>query len=264
MKIPFPIPIPKEHGAWGILLTSYVLGIAVVKGFNLPAMLIALAALSSFLLKQPIYLWLRRRFTAEASKARSWIIIYSGIAVLFSLPLVGFYQRWWLLPMGITAFISAFSAAWLQRKRLVRSIWGEFLAVVQLTMTAPATLYSITGEFTPVAWKLWGLLILYYTGSIFYVKLKVTQHTHRPIDWRKKLKLGWQNIAYQVMALLIVIFGVFERFVSPLALVAFVPNSLKALIGTFLVSESLRLKVIGWMEVGFSTLYALLLAIAPS
>lgn len=255
---------PKEHGAWGMFLTSYMLGALIARDFNIPAILLAFAALCTFLLKQPIYIWLKKRSITETANARFWVITHAGIAALFAFPLIVIYHRWWLLPLGLVAFAFAFFSAWLQRRRMVRSVWGESLAIVQLTITAPATFYSLTGEFTSVAWKLWGLLILYYAGSIFYVKLKVMQYSYRPIEWRKKLKLGWPNVTYQVVILLIVSFGVFERFVPPLALVAFIPNSMKAFIGTFLVGESLRLKIIGWTELGFSTLYALLLTIALS
>ncbi|MGH7495299.1 MAG: YwiC-like family protein [bacterium] len=111
MRIPPPI-IPKEHGAWAVLLVPLLVGASVAGRFNLDVLYLTLSALSGFMSYVPVQTILRHFFVAPqgTEKLRAaifWAASYLGVAVLFVLPL--FFQKLWpLWGIGMLGMISFF------------------------------------------------------------------------------------------------------------------------------------------------------------
>ncbi|MGH7599442.1 MAG: YwiC-like family protein [bacterium] len=164
MKIPPPI-IPKEHGAWAVLLVPLLVGASVADRFGLNVLYLALSALSGFM-----KLCARANdsapfFVAPQGKEKLQAAIFwsggcLGIATLFILPL--FLQKlWMLLGIGMVGMISFFGNFILVR-RYTKTILSDLISVAGLTLSASSAYYVATGDLNQTAALLWLLNFLFF------------------------------------------------------------------------------------------------------
>lgn len=163
-------PVPHEHGAWVILYAPLVLGFASA-GLVTPLrwLLLCLAVTGAFMGREAAGLLLRKRGKAGTG---FWLGVYTGLFLAGTLPLLFYYRVVPLVAIGaVAALLFCIHSYWLLHGRMDRSQWGEILGVGALTLTAPAAYATATGGVTPTAWLLWAACLLYYSSSIFTVKM---------------------------------------------------------------------------------------------
>lgn len=260
------IPIPREHGGWGMFLTGAVLG-AAVSGLNGPALLFFLAALGLYLLREPLYLMFPRSLGTNAKAAGRpahllrWAGIFALIAILPAALLILVWQRWLLLPLGLVGSLSLAADVALRRRRQERTTAGELMGITQVTLITPGIVYAATGQIEKAGF-LWVLTLLYYVGSVPYVKLKLAHLLKRPAALGFKLRLGAPALLYQVLAVGAAIAMARAGWVPPLVTLAFVPNAVKVAYGAVDVPPRVDFKKVGWTEVRTATAFAILLILA--
>ncbi len=252
-------PIPHEHGAWVILYAPLAMTLAVARPFRLaPSLLLLLAVTGLFLSREAAGLLLRRRGKGGTA---FWLAVYLALALMGALPLLLIYQRMALLRVGalVLALFALHSLLllWPARRRLDRSQWGEILATGALALTAPAAYSVATGRLDGFAWCLWAACTLYFSSSIFFVKMLLAAGKVRgAFGRRERWQAGRDNLNYHVLLVLIVV-AVTALRGGPgafLALAAYLPALFRALRGWATLSNKLPpLKRVGMGE----TLYAL-------
>ncbi|PYT04681.1 MAG: hypothetical protein DMF60_14555 [Acidobacteria bacterium] len=100
------------------------------------------------------------------------MLVYVSLGGIFGAPVVFFYHRLWLVPIAmLSALLLAFNS-WQAVRHEDRTLIGETIAILGLTLTAPTAYYVCRGEWDSSAWLLWVLCILYFASSVFYVKLR--------------------------------------------------------------------------------------------
>ena len=180
-------PIPREHGAWVMLLAPLVLGLAAAGNAPLlPSVLLASVSLSAFIAWEPAFRVLRgrprpgdRAWTAallSVLAAASWALLYWG-------PGAG------LLPLaaaGLAAGVAVGALRRLGRKRLDRTVLGEVLAVSGLTLTAPAAWVVATGELDSTAWWLWAASTAFFASGVMHVKTLMRCALHKSA-WTREI-----------------------------------------------------------------------------
>jgi len=221
-------PMPREHGAWGILLIPFATAVGVAGVWNLPVALL-LVSILCFYVARTSFLKLNYRWTA---------ILLAGCAAC-TLPLLLVWKLWWLAAFGVVAAPLAF-------RKTERSITVQLLAVAGLTLTAPAAWYAATGKLELTALQLWLLNVLYFAGGVFYVRMHVAAAIARRAD---KLRQGAATIIYHG------VLAVVAAFWRPVGL-AFVPAIARAFVGVARLSPVLRIKRLGWTEVAYSITFA--------
>ena len=221
-------PMPREHGAWGILLIPFATAVGVADVWSLPVALLLVSVLC-FYVARTNFLKQNYRWTGA---------LLAGSAAC-ALPLLFVWKLWWLAAFGAVAAPLAF-------RKTERSVVMQLLAVLGLTLTAPAAWYAATGK---LEYRLWLLNALYFAGGVFYVKMHVAAAVARRAD---KLRQGAATMIYYG-ALAIVAAGWW-----PVGL-AFVPVIVRAFVGVARLSPVLRIKRLGWTEVFYSILFAGLL-----
>jgi hypothetical protein len=229
--VPGKPPMPREHGAWGILLIPFATAVGVAGVWNLPVALLLVSVLC-FYIARTSYLKQNYRWTA---------ILLSG-SVASTAPLLLVWKLWWLAVFGAIAAPLAF-------RKTQRSVAMQLLAVAGLTLTAPAAWYAATGKLD---YRLWLLNALYFSGGVFYVKM----HTAAAMARRaNKLQHGAATmIYYGALAIVAALWW-------PVGL-AFVPVILRAFVGVARLTPALRIKRLGWTEVCYSILFAGLVVFA--
>ncbi|MDP2726030.1 MAG: YwiC-like family protein [Dehalococcoidia bacterium] len=255
--------LPREHGAWAMLLIPLVVSLAVAGRWGLEGPLFLGTCLALYVSRQPLTMLVRdlkHPAGQEWGRPLLWLIVYAVLALAFGLPLLYFYERWLLLPWA--AIFLAFTAAhfYLRKLHLDRTIPGELVTIAGLALTAPGAYYVAKG-LEPTAIYLWALTTLYSGSSVFYVRLKMRQRSlRRPAkDLRARLNLGRANIVYQGFLVLVLALAAISGQVPLLVPLAFIPLLAKVGDGILRGSSQVNIKRIGWTEVAHSVAFTFLL-----
>jgi hypothetical protein len=219
-----PPPAPREHGAWGILLVPFATACGAAWQWNLPAALLLASVLCFYVARTS---WLKRQW--------KWVVGLLAASVTAAVPLVVVWQLWWLPAFAVVA-------APLASRPTGRSVWSQLLGVIGLTLTAPAAWYAATGKLDATAWRLWVVMVAYFTGGVLYVRMFIT---------RSRLP----NLAYHAGLALFLVAGAVGGMISWPVAAAFGPPVLRAVIGSGRLPAKLWLKKLGWTEVGYSLLF---------
>ncbi|HUA14601.1 MAG TPA: YwiC-like family protein [Verrucomicrobiae bacterium] len=258
--------LPREHGAWGLLLVPLVTGAGV--GFLtssrvVPFLLLLIAALSLFWLRTPVESLLggaaMRARTAEERRAVGIAIAYlAAIAVLAlgGLLWAGRNPALWIVG-GIAA--TALVGQSQLRKRHAR-MPAEIVGTIGLTASAPAAYYVITGDFGPIAWMLWLANLIFAGDQIHYVQLRI--HAAKINGLRDKLARGWAFATGQALltaALTIAcVGGLLPRFAS----LAFAPILFRGWFYFIQKPGPLSVRRLGWSELGHAVTFCILLIVS--
>ncbi len=221
--------LPREHGAWGILLIPFATAAAIAGVFDRPVGLL-LASILCFYLTRTSFLQGDYRRTAGLLAA----------SLIAAAPVIWIGHRWWLMVFGAGVIPIAL-------RRTDRGIAWQLAAVAGLTLTAPVAWYVATGSLGWPAWRLWLLNALYFAGRVFYVKMHIAAAIQRGTS---RLRLGAPTLAYHSALLGVAICW------WPIGL-AFIPAVIHALIGVARLTPVLRIKRLAWTEVAASVVFGL-------
>jgi hypothetical protein len=274
--------LPREHGAWGILLIPFATAAGVAGVFDVKTALL-LASVLCFYIARTSYL--KRDFL--------WTFILLAMSTGCTAPLLLVWKLWWLAAFGGVAGLLAF-------RKTGRSVAMQLLAVGGLTLTAPAAWYAGTGRLGTQALLLWLLNALYFAGGVFYVKMHVAaavgsvltrrarllhghispmdatkrvppngKSEHHPAVGRKpleslaeKARLGAAVIAYHLGLVIVLLALAAGGVVTFPVLLAYAPVVVRAFAGIARLSPTLRIRRLGWTEVAYSVVYAIVLIAA--
>jgi YwiC-like protein len=197
--------------------------------------------------------WISRSRGTRGAPARLMMLVYVSLALLIGAPVVFFYHRVWLVPVAIlTALLLTFNGSQAVRHK-DRTVIGETIAILGLTMTAPTAYYVCRGEWDSSAWLLWSLCILYFASSVFYVKLRVHSLNRRREGLRKQSSGHCALYHLFLIAALVVlaVTGSTNLFV----LVAFTPVLARAFSELVNPARRTSLKQIGVLEIVYSVFF---------
>jgi hypothetical protein len=251
-------PIPHEHGAWVILYAPLLIALAATPPFALaPSLLLILAVTGLFLAREAAGLRLRRRGQEGTA---FWLGVYLALALAGALPLVLVYHRLALLPIGLLVVglfaLHALLLLWPARKRLDRSQWGEILGVGALALTAPAACVVAGGALDGRAWMLWAACVLYFSSSIFFVKMLLAAVKVRgDFGWPERWRIGRDNLTYHVLLVggTVILAARFGAGSGLLVAIAYLPVLFRAFRGWATLSNKLPpLKRVGLAETFYS------------
>lgn len=251
-----------------MLTVPLLLGLVIVPGWHWRVIPLLAAALAFFLLRYPLATLVktRRRPGGERTYLISWAGIYGGIAVLCGGWLALAHNLWWLLPLALLGGLLLLFHLWLVYRRQEMSIIGELAGILGLALGAPLAYYTISGQLDGVAAALWLVNALYFGGTVFYIKLKVRQQPRLPAPDRvsERLVKAKACLAYQTIALSTLLLLVAWQWLPWLALLAFVPVTLKVVHGAWQWQDkkSLSLMRLGLIEIFHAGAFAVLVMVA--
>ncbi|HUI82074.1 MAG TPA: YwiC-like family protein [Bryobacteraceae bacterium] len=257
--------VPREHGAWGLLLVPFFTGAAVgfwSGGRALPLAPLLLAAVALFWLRTPVENWagtsaLRAQPGEELRRVRITLALLATVAVL-ALALVFWNSRSWAL-----AWIGAGAAAAFLAQALLKKAWrkartaAQMIGAAGLTSTAPAAYLVATGHWTTAAWALWIANLMFAINQIHFVHLRI--HAAKTTTRAEKLAAGRGFLAGQLVLMLAIGLacglGPFPWY----AALAFVPLLCRGFAWFSQKSAPLAVRVLGWSELRIAIVFALLL-----
>jgi hypothetical protein len=252
------LKLPREHGAWVMLYVPLVMGTMVAHGPRRPILWLSVAVTFLFIARESFLAWWRaRRRDQEAIRARRLMLVYLCLAFAFGAPLVLLDRLFGLIPLAIVAFGLLLVNAEQVVQREDRTITGEVLAILGLTMTAPAAHYVIRGRWEAMALGLWGASALYFVSSVFYVKLRMAAAHGRSLEQRERARR--QCALYHSFLIAALLGLVLTHRLGVFLTIAFAPALGRAFWHVVQPAERVNLRRVGIAEI-FNALVFLIFA----
>ena len=260
--------IPREHGAWGMLLLPLATGavVAIGSGVNWEAVTLFLAAaLSLFWLRTPVEAWLgTSAIKAQTPLERSKVIAVSmTIAVISAtavttLFLIGYSRG--LLIIGIVAAMAFTVQAAVKKLGRCGRMPAQVIGAVGLTSTAAGAYYVSTGRLDRIAIALWVANWLFAGDQIHFVQVRI--HSSRAASLNEKMRQGYTFLVGQIVLLGVVIALCRLHFFPGAVVLAFIPVLLRGSLWFLCGRQSLNVHQLGLMELAHTLVFGALLCAA--
>ncbi len=250
---------PKEHGAWAMLFVPFAVGVIVAGSFPARAWLITLAVTAVFISRPSLHAWWRARRQGRTDKdSFRALIVCFGFAAACGLPLLVIDKLLGLIPLGAASVLLLAINAEQATRREDRAVANEILAIAGLTLTAPIAYYVVRKAWDPKAVCLWAMCALYFASSVFYVRLRVYSVNARKENERRKL---WRGCALYHSTLLVSLVALaLTGNLRVFALIAFAPALARSFRHLFAPVGKLNLKKIGALEIVYSMVFLIFMA----
>ena len=260
--------IPREHGAWGLLLIPLFTGVAA--GFASahrawPLLVFTMATLSLFWLRTPLEsLTDTGSLTAHTSGERWTALIASvclgavSVACLTGLMWKGRNSK--LLFLGAATALAFVAQAVLRMFGRRARLAAQLVGIVGLTCTAPAAYYIGTGRLDGRAFVLWAVNWIFAGNQIHFVQLRI--RAARAVTFSEKFDRG--RFFFLAQPALLVALTLASRWwvLPPLVIIAFAPALVRGTQWFFRKPESLDVRKLGWSEMKHGVAFGVLLALA--
>lgn len=260
--------IPREHGAWGMLLVPLASGAAVgfLRGTNVASFALLLTvSLALFWLRTPAESLMgtspmRAQTSAERWLAAKYVLLLATVALVAATLLFWGGRNLGLLVIAVVA-LAAFGLQVVARliSRKYR-MTAQMIGAAGLSSSAAAAYYVVTGRFDATAAALWLANWIFAGDQIHYVQL--TLRNSRVRGFIERLSRGLGFFFGQVM-LFAAVFGACSVGLLPrLALFAFAPILLRGAWFFFKKPAPLALVRLGVSELLHSISFGLLLFVS--
>lgn len=262
--------IPREHGAWGLLLVPMITGagLAFRESRNIvPFLLLLTSALALFWLRTPFESLLgTSAMRAQTNDERRTVIF--AIAILASIAALTLgtllwagrnSNLWWI---GAAAGIAFAAQAVLKKLGRHTRMLAQVVGTIGLTASAPAAYYVITGQFNATAWILWIVNLAFAGNQIHYVQLRL--RTARVEGFRARLSRGWAFAAGQLLLTAALTVACVNRWLPQFASLAFAPLLFRGWFYFLQKPAQLVVRKLGWTELAQAIAFCVLLVVTFS
>lgn len=256
--------VPREHGAWGLLLVPMITGAGVAFrecSHIFPLILLTAAAFALFWLRTPVESLLgtsamKAETSEEARTVKSVIAILGVVAAVALGMLLWAGRNVDLWPLGAAVGAAFIGQALLKKLGRRARMLSEMVGTIGLTASAPAAYYVITGNFNATAWMLWLANILFAGDQIHYVQLRI--HTAKIEGFRAKVTRGWAFASGQALMTAIITVACMARVMPPIASIAFAPLLFRGWFYFVQEPAPLMVRRLGWGEVKHAAAFCIL------
>ncbi len=257
--------VPREHGAWGILLPPLLTGAAVgmaAGGRTLPAFLFALAVVALFWAKDAT-----RKLDGHCADespvsagtatgaANGFIASGRRCDCAGSTLLAG--ERVEAAMVRSSRRIAFTAQLVLKRSGRRTRMAAQMAGAFGLTSTAAAAYYVVTGRLDNTAYALWLSNWLFAGDQIHYVGLRIraarTQRQH------EKLAAGWISLPAEIVVAGILLIAWQRRLLPGLSLLAFIPVLLRGTLWFLRKPRPIVIRHLGWTELAHAAAFGALL-----
>lgn len=260
--------MPREHGAWGILLIPLLSGGAAALSRHpdfsrFPALALAVVAL--FWLRTPMESLLGAS-PMRAQTAAERRLVIRAIALVGSVVVLGLLGLFWgrqnssLLLLGAAvALIFAVQTLLRRSGRRARTA-AQILGALGLTSAAAGAYYVVTGQLDGRALTLWLANWLFAANQVHLVQLRI--HGAKLTKWAERISAGRRFLWGVVLSAALLLLAWHSWRLPGLALIAFVPLLVRGARWFFARPEPLRLHRLGLVELAHAIAFGALLSLA--
>jgi CHASE2 domain-containing sensor protein len=261
----FSSSIPKQHGAWSILIACFILGTFVGGSFGVNGAVLLVSVIFGYMARHAWNVYLRQTKDKRRKRgALGWSLMYSLISLGGGTYLLFVAGLWDILQFALLALVVGVMTLIFSRQKMEFTAGGEIAGIMGLTLAAPAAELVASGELSAQTVGLYVLCLFFFAGSVYHVRYLVRSKKATQGPAEERLKHGLPSIIYHVLILAIVVLGstVLQWF-PPLAPVALIPVVMKALwtVGHRYV-KPLQVRQIGYREVAHTVIFVVIAGLA--
>ena len=246
-----------------MFLAPLVTGIGAAN--SLPVLsqtLLALTAFGFFLLRFPLVLAIKARTSDQRTHALRWSAVYAALTATFGIALVLSAQFVALGALGALGGITLIVYLALAARRAEMTVAGEWIGIAGLCLGAPAAYLVGNGTLGATAAALYALNVLYFGGTVLYIKFKVREQPRVAAKtFGQKLWAGRVTLAYHATVIALVFVCTLMNWIPGLIFFAFILPMCKAFGGVLTRPARLNIRNLGFIELGL-TLAFLVIVIA--
>ncbi len=260
--------VPREHGAWGMLLVPLAIGGAVGlrSTENLPALVsLAVAAVTLFWLRTPVETLLGTTpIKARSAEERQRVVsVIAGLGLVAALCLVVIFwggRNRALVLIGILVAVAFGLQALVKRAGRKGRMPAQVIGAVGLTSTAAAGYCVANGGWAPIAIALWAINFAFAAGQIHYVQVRI--HSSRATTRSELLTIGDHFLLGEALLCATVAGAWYFGLVPGLAAMAFAPIVIRGFLLFARRPGPLNVHRLGWTELTNAVLFGALLCAA--
>lgn len=171
-------PLPREHGAWGLLLQPFVAAAVLARYWDWTLVVALALVVLGFILKDPLVVLARQRWVWRAPHpqtpiAARWLLYeLLGIAACLAL-LLPWVPLWPFALLAIAALALTVAAVIFTVRNKQRSALLQLLSAAGLSTSSLLVALLATGGIPIWAWQLWAVLTLHAAASILTVHARL-------------------------------------------------------------------------------------------
>jgi len=251
-------PIPREHGAWGILIGSFLSVIAITHTVLFSQLFFLLAIAAFYLARHSFLLVLK---SGDIKSRAGWFITFTIIGWIFLAGAAISAQYFQIIIWSSLLLIFLLLEIWLIRHRKQASFSAQLAGTVGLTAIAPLSLMLYQKDFTSFFIFTWVINILFFTSGILFVRYQISamkENASKRSDF-KKYKAAMICYHFTLLILLFLSVLYFDKFWG--LFIAFVPILAQSFIAILVKLNFRNLRVVGWLEIAQTLCFIALLAI---
>ncbi|RAK17016.1 YwiC-like protein [Anoxybacillus vitaminiphilus] len=229
--------IPKQHGAWAMLVIPFALG-AYAGGVSWLHIPLFFGWLFLYLATYPMLMAVKNKRKEYFFK---WAVTYFLLAiVLLIIPLIYDFT---LIYFGFAMLPFFFINLYYAKKKNDRALLNDMAAIAAFGVGGLASFYIGQGRLNMTAWEIYMFCFLFFIGSTFYVKTMIRE--------KKNAIYKWTSWGYHLLLIIgLVIVG------YPLLAIAYAPSVIRAL---YLYGKSLSVMKVGVLEIVNSAYFLLVM-----
>ncbi|WP_020062622.1 YwiC-like family protein [Bacillus sp. 123MFChir2] len=217
--------IPKQHGAWGMLLIPFVLGVLIGKGawYHIP---LFVAWLFVYLATYPLLMYVkqpRKKYYLHS------FFLYFGVACVCAI--IALIYEWRIVFFSIIMLPCFFVNIYFSRQKNERALLNDMCAILLFCIGGIISYYFTMKTVDEKIWIVATISFLYFMGSTFYVKTMIREKknpTYRFVSW------GYHSLL--VIATFIAI---------PWFTIVFIPSLIRSI---FLYGRNISILQVGILE----------------
>ncbi|WP_318505107.1 YwiC-like family protein [Bacillus sp. T3] len=232
--------LPKQHGAWAMLIIPFWLGV-VASGFLWQHIPFFFGWLLLYLATYPLLLLFKGKKIPFYTK---WTVIYIIPALL--LLFIVLFSRPSIIYFGLVMIPFFFINAYFSSKNNDRAFLNDISAILVFSIAGLASSYFYNGSINAATILIFIASILFFIGSTFYVKTMIREKKNQHFKW-----ISW---GYHV--LVPIVWFVMGQWIVGLA---FIPSLARAV---YLYGKPYSAKQVGIFEIVNSVIFFIIIAIA--
>ncbi|EEM03270.1 hypothetical protein bmyco0003_44410 [Bacillus pseudomycoides] len=202
--------IPKQHGAWGMLLIPFILGVLIGKGtwYHIP---LFFAWLFVYLATYPLLMYVKQ---PRKKYYLYYFFLYFSVACVFAI--VALIYEWRILLFSIVMLPCFFINIYYSRQKNERALLNDIFAIILFCIGGIISYYFTMKTVDEKACVIVVISFLYFMGSTFYVKSMI----------REKKNPTYRLVSWGYHSLLVII----TLIVSPWFSIIFIPSLVRSII----------------------------------
>ncbi|MDL4842908.1 YwiC-like family protein [Aquibacillus rhizosphaerae] len=231
--------LPKQHGAWAMLIVPFGLGI-VSGGMDWLQIPLGVAWIALYLSTYPLLLAVKKKKIKFHLK---WSAIYFIIALIFITPVM--LKEPVIIIVGLLMTPFFFLNLYFSRKKKDRLFLNDLSAIIAFSLSGLATYYLGTNQWNATAWVVASVCILFFVGSTFFIKTLIREKKNPAYRW-----ISWTY--HSILCLALIIIG------NGLMALAFIPSLIRSI---YFPGKTLKPMNMGIIEIVNSAIFFIVMSI---